>query len=494
MKKSMKKTHWLRTTLITLVACGIAGLILAIILFNANPGRTGVSSSIEFSFDGAAEGVAPNGQRFDVNDLTSDAVLAAALEDAGLSGKYTADQLRANMIVSGVYPKDIVQQMTGYQSLLTGDASRVTFADYHPTLYNVTLYNDFDKTIARADLEKLLDAVMRRFRENFEKVYSVFLAQDAAVGVMSAYDYTQQLDILETAARRYETYAESLASEHPDFLVNGEGFSDLAAKYASLRRQDLDRLSGLITMNAISKDRERLIAQYENEITVLEIRLAELNKEAKETREFLDSDVIKKDDIIYVSTSEKLQQVSGSSSQTYDTLMARRRSIESNIAALNKQLAEVKLKLADIVGEATTAKTEAKPAETKAETTETGTAETAETAAKAEEPAETAQAALVTDEERAARMAIVEKNIAAAAAKLTAITDDFASFLQQYSRREIYDSTVAVTAVKYNTPKILSGSFLKTAVKTAAPFCAVGLIVCLVLLIISRCKEGKAKA
>ena len=43
----MKKTHWLRTTLITLVACGIAGLILAVILFNANPPRTGAASSIE---------------------------------------------------------------------------------------------------------------------------------------------------------------------------------------------------------------------------------------------------------------------------------------------------------------------------------------------------------------------------------------------------------------------------------------------------------------
>ena len=156
MKKQMngQKTHWLRNTLCVLIACGILGTILSAILFLADPEKPFASASVQFSFDGAAEGMAPNGQRFDVNDLTSDTVLNTALEDAGLSGKYTADQLRANMIVSGVYPKDIVQQMTGYQSLLTGDASRVTFSDYHPTLYGVTLYNDFDKSIARADLEK----------------------------------------------------------------------------------------------------------------------------------------------------------------------------------------------------------------------------------------------------------------------------------------------------------------------------------------------------
>ena len=48
----MKKTHWLRTTLITLVACGIIGLIAAVVIFNADPGRTGAASTIEFSFDG----------------------------------------------------------------------------------------------------------------------------------------------------------------------------------------------------------------------------------------------------------------------------------------------------------------------------------------------------------------------------------------------------------------------------------------------------------
>ena len=86
-KAGMKKTHWLRNTLITLIACGIAGLILAVILFNANPERTGVSSSIEFSFEGAAEGTAPNGLRYDLNSLTSDEVLNAALEEARLADK-----------------------------------------------------------------------------------------------------------------------------------------------------------------------------------------------------------------------------------------------------------------------------------------------------------------------------------------------------------------------------------------------------------------------
>ena len=203
----MKKTHWLRTTLITLVACGLAGLLLAVILFNANPERTGVTSSIEFSFEGAAEGLAPNGIRFDMSALTSDEVLNAALEDAGLAGRYTAEQIRGNILVSGVYPKDIVKQMTGYESVLTGNAGKVASADYHATLYNVALYNDFDKNVSRKDLESLLAAVMSEFRARFEQTYAVFLSEDSRIGSLASYDYPQQLELLDGIATRYEEYA-----------------------------------------------------------------------------------------------------------------------------------------------------------------------------------------------------------------------------------------------------------------------------------------------
>ena len=69
----------------------------------------------------------------------------------------------------------------------------------------------------------------------------------------------------------------------------------------------------------------------------------------------------------------------------------------------------------------------------------------------------------------------------------------FAEFLQAYSAREMNDSTVAVTAVKYNAPKLLSGVFIKQAIKTAGPICVLGFIVCLVCIIVSRRKEEKAK-
>ena len=461
----MKKTHWLRTTLITLAACGIAGLILAVILFNANPPRTGASSSIEFSFEHAAEGVAPNGTRFDLSSLTSDDVLNAALSAAGMEGRYTADQLRANLIVSGIYPKDIAEQMSRYESVLSGDVNRVAAGDFHATLYSVTLYNDFDPSISRGDLESLLSAVMAEFRAYFEKTYSVFLAKNNLLETLDDYDYPQQLEVLSEAVTRMEDFAQEMADTHPDFLTGGQGFADIAVRYEGLRTTELERISGLVTMNALSRDQERIVAQYENQIKVLEIRLAELKQEAEDTEGLISQ--YTKDDIIYVSTSGALQQVGSNSTQTYDTLVARRREIEDSMADLNKQAAQLQLKLSDIRGES------AAPAEA-------GDAEgEAETAAAEEAPA-------LTEEEREAQRALVEKGIAGVVAKLNAVTEDFTAFLQAYSAREMNDRTLAVTPVKYDSPKLLSGAFAKQAIKTAGPLCALGLMICLIGLVLSR--------
>ena len=472
----MKKTHWLRNTLITLVVCGVAGIIVALILFNANPGRTGVSSSIEFAFDGAAEGKAPNGYRFDLSGFTSEEVLSAALKDAGLDEKYTVDQIKANILVSGVYPKDIVNQMTKYESLLTGDAGRVNAVDYHATLYSVTLYNDFDKSIARADLENLLTNIMAEFRTRFEQTYALFLKDDGLLTNLSDYDYPQQLELLETSLSRYTAFAEQMAAEHADFLVSGEGFADIASKYDTLRTGDLERLSGRVTMNALSKDQDRIVSQYENEIRVLEIRLKELTQEAKETEALINQ--YSKDDIIYVSTAESLQQVSGNSTQTYDTLIARRRDMDEQIAQLNKELTEVRLKLSDITGKTQSAAAAA---------TESG---------EATEGDETSEEGKTTDigvtaEEREAQKVVLEKNLNSVVTKLNKITEEFTAYLKAYSEREMNDSTVAVTAVRYNAPKILSGAFVMQVVKCAGPFCVIGFIVCMVGLIVSRVKEEK---
>ena len=68
---------------------------------------------------------------------------------------------------------------------------------------------------------------------------------------------------------------------------------------------------------------------------------------------------------------------------------------------------------------------------------------------------------------------------------------DFADLIALYNSQQINDLTVAISGVKYESPSVFSGAFIKQTLKIAGPFCAVGFMVCLILLIRSRRKEEK---
>ena len=57
---TVKKTHWFRNTLIVLIICGLVGTALAAVMFLGESNQTYATAAIQFSFDGAAEGKAPN--------------------------------------------------------------------------------------------------------------------------------------------------------------------------------------------------------------------------------------------------------------------------------------------------------------------------------------------------------------------------------------------------------------------------------------------------
>ena len=87
-----------------------------------------------------------------------------------------------------------------------------------------------------------------------------------------------------------------------------------------------------------------------------------------------------------------------------------------------------------------------------------------------------------------------KKKLEELTAKKDAITADFAEMLEAYTKQEINEKTITVSAVRSKEPSLLSGEFIMKVIKTAGPLCAAGFMACLVGLIISRKKEEKARA
>ena len=463
----MKKTHWLRNTLIVLVICGLIGTILAAILFFSEGTRTYASASIQFSFDGADDGKAPNGYPFDLGGITSDEVLETALEETGLSGTYTAEQLRENLTVTGVYPEGIAEKMTKYVSLLDANAdNQAAVVDYHTTQYSVVLYNDFDKSISSGKLKELLGNILTAYRAYFAETYAASLTQENPIANLSDYDYAQQMDAISESVNQQIRYAEEMKELAKDFRLEGKGFGDIVTRYQNLK-SDIDRLNATITLNAVSKDRSRLQKRYEMEIRELQIELESLTEERKQIEAQVNA--YDKDGIIYISANGELSQVGGSASQTYDRLVASRKKVTDKIAQTNAKITLIQARLDDMTGAAAKMKT-------------------------AEEGEDAAAIEQLNQRELGALRSTVETKIRTLTTKKDAIVNDFVAMLDAYSAQEINERTVAVTAAKYETPKLLSGAFIKKVLKTAGPICAVAFMVCLVLIIISRKKEERAEA
>lgn len=456
----MKKTHWLRNTLIVLVACGLAGLILAAILFSTDSGRTFASASVQFSFSGSEENIAPNGYRFDVSGLTSDEVLNTALETAGLAGTYTAEQLRENMIVTGIYPEKIVDQMTKYISLLDKETdTQAAVLDYHATEYKVVLYNDFDKSITPGKLTELLNQILVVYRGYFARVYAANLNTTDAILDLTRQDYIQQLEIIGGSISRQLRYAQNMAVLVPGFRADQNGFGDIAVRYQNLQ-SDIDRLNATVMLNAVSKDRDLLREWYNMKICTYQYQLTSLTEELKQIDELLSA--YDKDGIIYVSASGRLEEIGSDETGTYDKLATLREEVLASISEVKAGISLYQGRLNDLSDE---------------------------TKANDEEGASSSTGSNGEDMEKL--QASVETGIEALIAKKDAVTADFAAMLEAYETQTINEQTVSIKAAKYNTPSLISGKFIVKAVMTAGPFCALGFIVCICLLIRSRRKEDK---
>ncbi len=507
--KTAAKTHWFRNTLIVLIVCGLIGTVLSVIRFTQDPGKTSAKATLQLSFNGAAKGIGPNGNEYDINDVKTDEVLNSAIAKAGMEGSVTADQLKDNLVIKGIYPEDIAKSVLSYDSLLDFNANRsVAVTDYYPTTFELTLYSDFDPSVSEANLKGLIRNVTEAYREYFIKKYSVKWDNEKGQEGWETLDYTQQITVLSENLTQTARYVEELYTKEPAFKAEGIGFNDILARLESLNTNDLARLEANIVQNALTKQENRLLTQYRYQIDTWGNQVEKKQDELK----MLDELVAKyeKSEIIYLSTAGALNQVGGTASATYDTLVKRQKDTSEKITELNNQIAKAKKRVEELVG--TGAVTEEAAAEviaaaeqaTTEQTAEgTGTESTgpaaegtaAETPVKEEETKEE-EVTELTAEEKAElhdkQTATLQKRIDRVVTKRNEIIADLNKLLTAYNEQEMTDSTIALVSVGYSTPKLLSMSFVMRVLKTAGPFCAVGFMVCMILLIRSRRKEEKA--
>lgn len=341
--KSLKKYFliWLVTAVVA------AALSLAGTAVFANDQHKNMSALISFTYDGIENGLAPDGNVFDINSVKNPAVIEAALTELGQPLELL-ESVRQNITFEGVNPKDAIDRITVYQSVYESASSGALNAaqaildtKFYPTQYKV-YFNYADSGLDGSDAVQVFNAVLDCYRDYFFETYGYNQALGNAVTALdyTDYDYAEAVDVFETSLNTMKNYVSNLSADDTTRFrssVTGYTFADLSEAIKAVQAMDLDLLSSYITVNNVTKDKDRLINYYTYRVealtrqkTIAEETLATIT----DTINSYEKDTV----MIFGNGTENTDTQYSQGSQEYDDLIQSKVDTQSELSTTTQQI------------------------------------------------------------------------------------------------------------------------------------------------------------
>ena len=462
----MKNKHIFIPLFVFIGAC-VVSLIYSIIDYKAiNPALANSSETIQFNYDGAADGLDPDGNPFNARAFLSDDVIEAALAKSEINK--SVEDVRPYIAIDNVVPKNILEELTSYETILTDKDNNggrdITSKDYHPVRYSFVVYQNLG--VSKAKLNKLVENLVDEYSNSFYETYKKSFKQDVYDELFNidGYDYIYQSQIYVSRLRVLMNYASSIYNEHPEYivkdannpeLVNGKTFNDLILKAEQLISSDSSKINNIIILNALSKDVDRLKDYYTYLLQNLNYDKVKYTADYDAiTTQIVGDPTDPNDDYkinptVYVGTGENVIKVEDDTAATYNALLNQQISLANTLTAIDKQIADYQ----DILD-----KLNAAIAAGDAETT-------------------------------------VQRLITKLGTDYQDLDALFNVMVNAYNDKYVKDTAVSKGEVRYNSASIVSGSFIVHTVKVAAPIMLTvmfGISIFYLVWVIRKEKEKKA--
>lgn len=220
---------------------------------------------ISYTNDGAKEGLAPDGSLIDVSEIYSSQVMSKVFERMGLNySDYNLDELRSRVSIN-----EIVSEEDKAVQEAKNEAGETV--ESKPTKYYVTFTaerNDSDQPeeFARQVLDNMLDVYIQTYAENH--INTSLAANDISDINERDYDYLEMAELLESSIDDALESVVTRYNENSSFrsAENGYSFSDLYQKFSFLKSTEVSNVFAYILNNQVTKNREALLAKYQNRI------------------------------------------------------------------------------------------------------------------------------------------------------------------------------------------------------------------------------------
>ncbi|MDO4487909.1 MAG: hypothetical protein Q4B67_02295 [Eubacteriales bacterium] len=238
------------------VTCVFLALAAVLMMYNYLINSSHYTATLSLNYSEAAQGLNPNGTRFNSYEIMSNEVLEDAIRLSGLQGQITADELAEYLSVS---PVD------------TGNAAGDD--EYFSTTYTIYFEPDFTK-LGTVDSIYILKNICFAYRDYYMNKYgdNRSLLKSCISEDKDKEPYIR-INEIETVVNQIKRYLNSRLKENKTFVdpETGYSFKEIEKELANLENYDIPNTRAFIIEEGVAKNRRifRQTLQYKNKIETI---------------------------------------------------------------------------------------------------------------------------------------------------------------------------------------------------------------------------------
>lgn len=219
------------------------------------------SEVIHYNDEQAEQGLAPTGEKLDVNEIKSSAVMSRVVDKMGLTGIYSVDSLISRIDITPIEDADKLAQKDA--KLEEGEEYI-----YKPSTFIVSFAATSGEggDFARMVLDEILDVYFEQFSQKYVNVAPA----DNIIENLNKhdYDYIEMIELIDTSIDNTLTtlYQRIEQNNYYRATQTGESFTELANDFSYLRQVNVSSLLSRIYKYQITKNKKILVSDYTTRI------------------------------------------------------------------------------------------------------------------------------------------------------------------------------------------------------------------------------------
>lgn len=254
-----------KSVLRLLIAVVVVTLLITYVLPWATSMQAGAAeASLSIAFEGAGNGLDPQGNRFNINEVKSEAVLKAAIEASGLENQLTAEELQKRIYILPYAQEDTLKELLTLTTI-NGKTQDIREQIVYPTTFQIGLQDTgFPSVISD---QKLLTHILQAYTDYLESKYLADTAGEPAYSKeeILAMDYPEMVKVVNQGAESLLRYIGTYTGNEPQFVSGKSGlsFGDIYQKALILQNTDIATMRSLVSFYRLTEDAQTRILYEE---------------------------------------------------------------------------------------------------------------------------------------------------------------------------------------------------------------------------------------